>query len=112
LNDDVPHFYTWNTGRGHHDDFPYPLNRWTVSIEMMVLGHHTTRTLERELEEGDPFNSLQYRSAAFIYATTSTIIGLEDRHVVGHRDLSYPRKKDPGPNFNWTKFWGRVNDYR
>lgn len=75
-------------------------NGWTVGIEL--VGEYNV-----------PFTEEQYVSCARLVRYIKSLQqsnfkierNLTESDVVGHEHVAPNRKKDPGPSFDWNKFW-------
>lgn len=61
--------------------------------------------------DGDPYTDEQYQSAAWLSKDLSHRHQFSDLRITGHDHVALPkgRKKDPGPLFDWIRFY---NDLR
>jgi len=65
-----------------------------------------------ELEGADdlPYADAQYdRLAQLIRALIAAYPSLHRRRIVGHCDVAPGRKTDPGPSFDWQRFYGLLD---
>jgi len=62
-----------------------------------------------ELEGADdvPYTEAQYRLLAQIVRALRSAYPVAD--IAGHSDIAPSRKTDPGPSFDWTRFYGLVS---
>lgn len=59
--------------------------------------------IELEGTDHEPFADAQYRALARLVRTLRR--GLPLRHVAAHSDIAPGRKSDPGPGFDWRRFF-------
>jgi len=60
-----------------------------------------------ELEGTDtaPYREVQYEVLGSVVSALQDHYQIPARAVVGHSDIAPGRKTDPGPSFDWEKFW-------
>jgi len=60
-----------------------------------------------ELEGTDtaPYREIQYEVLGSVVSALQDHYQIPARAVVGHSDIAPGRKTDPGPSFDWEKFW-------
>ncbi len=60
-----------------------------------------------ELEGTDtaPYREVQYEVLGSVVSALQDHYQIPARAVVGHSDIAPERKTDPGPSFDWEKFW-------
>lgn len=64
-----------------------------------------------ELEGTDeaPFETIQYQQLADITrCLMQAYPGIQAKSIVGHCDIAPGRKTDPGPHFDWPRYYGAV----
>lgn len=91
------------------------LNDSTVGIEIVNLGYKPSKTKlhpqVKRLKTGDEafiekelfneYTQVQIDKVGFLVSLLVKKYGIDPKMVVGHSDISYSRKKDPGPLFPW-----------
>lgn len=60
-----------------------------------------------ELEGTDtvPYSEIQYEVLGSVVSALQAQYQIPTSAVVGHSDIAPGRKTDPGPSFDWEKFW-------
>lgn len=62
--------------------------------------------IELEGTETIPYTEAQYQQlAAIVRVLLDAYPGLSPERIVGHSDIAPGRKTDPGPSFDWQKFY-------
>ena len=88
------------------------VNDFSIGVYLLVEGIHDWPSFDRALQEPHPYTDKQYRSLGWLFAQTqsTTNIGLAD--VAGHDSVAGDDvrgegkgKIDPGPNFDWARFY-------
>ncbi len=88
------------------------VNDFSIGVELLVAGIHDWNSFVRALQEPHPYTDKQYSSLGWLFAQTqsTTNIGLAD--VAGHDSVAGDAvrgegkgKIDPGPNFDWARFY-------
>ncbi len=64
-----------------------------------------------ELEGSDttPFTDAQYASLNQLTAAIQAAYPIQD--IKGHSDIAPGRKTDPGPGFDWARYWAGVGEH-
>ena len=67
-----------------------------------------------ELEGADDiaYEAAQYVTLAELAAVLQRAYGMAGDAVTGHEDVAPGRKTDPGPAFDWPRFWRELADRR
>lgn len=82
----------WHAGRSELDGVP-EVNDYSIGVEL-------------EGSEEDAFAEPQYRGLArLVRALVSAYPGITPERMVGHSDVAPGRKTDPGPWFDWQRFY-------
>jgi N-acetylmuramoyl-L-alanine amidase len=103
----VPLKYTaWHAGKSKWKKFNL-LNKYSVGIEIQNPGH-TSKYLS--------FNKKQILSLLKLCKFLKKKLKINKKNILGHSDVSYARKKDPGEKFPWELFakknlslWHNIN---
>ena len=103
----VPLKYTaWHAGKSKWKKFNL-LNKYSVGIEIQNPGH-TSKYLA--------FNKKQILSLLKLCKFLKKKLKINKKNILGHSDVSYARKKDPGEKFPWELFakknlslWHNIN---
>lgn len=92
---------------------PFDQCAWHAGVSnFQGRSHCNDFSIGIELEGSDyqPFTKIQYQILASI---TKTLINhyplITPQNIVGHSDIAPGRKTDPGPFFDWQKFYHYVN---
>ena len=103
----VPLKYTaWHAGKSKWKKFNL-LNKYSVGIEIQNPGHTF---------EYPAFNKKQILSLIKLCKFLKKKLKINKKNILGHSDVSYARKKDPGEKFPWELFakknlslWHNIN---
>ena len=103
----VPLKYTaWHAGKSKWKKFNL-LNKYSVGIEIQNPGHSF---------EYPAFNKKQILSLLKLCKFLKKKLKINKKNILGHSDVSYARKKDPGEKFPWELFakknlslWHNIN---
>ncbi len=88
----VPEIYTsWHAGKSKWKKFK-SLNKYSIGIEIQNSGH--ANNLEN-------FTTKQIISLIRICKYLKKKYKIKKENILGHSDISYDRKKDPGEKFPW-----------
>ena len=88
----VPEIYTsWHAGKSKWKKFK-SLNKYSIGIEIQNSGH--ANNLEN-------FTTKQIISLITICKYLKKKYKIKKENILGHSDISYDRKKDPGEKFPW-----------
>ena len=91
----VPLKYTaWHAGKSKWKKFNL-LNKYSVGIEIHNPGHKF---------EYPAFNKKQILSLLKFCKFLKKKLKINKKNILGHSDVSYARKKDPGEKFPWELF--------
>ena len=91
----VPLKYTaWHAGKSKWKKFNL-LNKYSVGIEIQNPGHTF---------EYPAFNKKQILSLIKLCKFLKKKLKINKKNILGHSDVSYARKKDPGEKFPWELF--------
>lgn len=88
----------WHTGESYYQGEDH-LNDRSIGIELV------------NAQTGDdPFTNAQYRSLVRLVSYLVNAYGVPMNRIVGHKDITLKPelKKDPAPNFSWSRFLGGV----
>ena len=104
----VPEKYTaWHAGISNWGKYS-SLNKNSIGIEIHNTGH------ENKYES---FNKKQINSLIKLCLYLKKKYKIKNKNIVGHSDISYSRKKDPGEKFPWNNLaqkklsvWHNLND--
>ena len=103
----VPLKYTaWHVGKSKWKKFNL-LNKYSVGIEIQNPGHAF---------KYPAFNKKQILSLLKLCKFLKKKLNINKKNILGHSDVSYTRKKDPGEKFPWELFakknlslWHNIN---
>ena len=103
----VPLKYTaWHAGKSKWKKFNL-LNKYSVGIEIQIPGHTF---------EYPAFNKKQILTLLKLCKFLKKKLKINKKNILGHSDVSYTRKKDPGEKFPWELFakknlslWHNIN---
>ena len=88
----VPEKYiSWHAGKSAWKNYK-SLNRYSIGIEIQNPGHNN---------KYENFNSKQLDSTIKICKYLKKKYNIKSKNILGHSDISYERKKDPGEKFPW-----------
>lgn len=98
-------------------------NKRSIGAEFLVAGVHHMETHRRaigvdpklspfdanllalEPAPASPFTEEQYQAGGWYWARASMLAPSFGRHIIAHSAASPARKVDPGPLFDWVRFW-------
>ena len=96
----------WHAGKSKWKKFNL-LNKYSVGIEIQNPGHTF---------EYSAFNKKQILSLLKLCKFLKKKLNINKKNILGHSDVSYARKKDPGEKFPWELFakknlslWHNIN---
>ncbi len=83
----------WHAGKSALRGVPTDMNARSIGIEIVNDG------------KGTPFTQAQYAALAKLVAYLKAKYDVDERNIVGHRDIAVPRgrKNDPADNFSWAR---------
>ena len=88
----VPEKYiAWHSGISKWKNYNL-LNKYSIGIEIQNPGHFNKYT---------KFNSKQIRALIRLCSVLRKKYNISKKNILGHSDVSYERKKDPGEKFPW-----------
>ena len=104
----VPEKYTaWHAGISNWGKYS-SLNKNSIGIEIHNTGHDN---------KYESFNKKQINSLIKLCLYLKKKYKIKNKNIVGHSDISYSRKKDPGEKFPWNNLaqkklsvWHNLND--
>ena len=104
----VPEKYTaWHAGISNWGSYS-SLNKNSIGIEIHNTGHDN---------KYENFNKKQITSLIKLCLYLKKKYKIKNKNIVGHSDISYSRKKDPGEKFPWNNLaqkklsvWHNLND--
>ena len=99
-------YIAWHVGRSKWKNFNL-LNKYSVGIEIQNPGHSF---------KYPAFNKKQILSSIKLCKFLKKELNINKKNILGHSDVSYTRKKDPGEKFPWKLFakenlslWHNIN---
>ncbi len=99
-------YIAWHVGRSKWKNFNL-LNKYSVGIEIQNPGHAF---------KYPAFNKKQILSSIKLCKFLKKELNINKKNILGHSDVSYTRKKDPGEKFPWKLFakenlslWHNIN---
>ena len=103
----VPETYiAWHAGRSNWNKNSY-LNKYSIGIEISNKGHQFGY---------EKFSKLQISSAIHLSRYLIKKYKIKKKNVLGHSDIAFDRKKDPGEKFPWeflakkgVGIWHKIN---
>ena len=88
----VPEAYiAWHAGKSNWNKNSY-LNKYSIGIEISNKGHQFGY---------EKFSKLQISSAIHLSRYLIKKYKIKKKNVLGHSDIAFDRKKDPGEKFPW-----------
>ena len=104
----VPDRYVaWHAGKSSWKSFNF-LNNYSIGIEVQNQGHDNNY---------QNFKSAQIRTLIKLCRNLRNKYKIKKTNILGHSDISYDRKKDPGEKFPWKTFaksglsiWHNINE--
>ena len=104
----VPEKYiAWHAGISNWGNYS-SLNKNSIGIEIHNTGHDN---------KYESFNKKQINSLIKLCLYLKKKYKIKNKNIVGHSDISYSRKKDPGEKFPWNNLaqkklsvWHNLND--
>tara|TARA_B100000941_G_scaffold285158_1_gene256824 strand:- start:172 stop:897 length:726 start_codon:yes stop_codon:yes gene_type:complete len=91
----VPDQYVaWHAGKSRWKSFNF-LNNYSIGIEVQNPGHDNNY---------QNFKSSQIRTLTRLCRNLRKKYKIKKINILGHSDISYDRKKDPGEKFPWKTF--------
>lgn len=95
----VPDNYiAWHAGKSYWGGYKF-LNKFSIGIEIQNAGHEN---------QYRSFNKKQIDSIVKLCSFLKKKYKIKKKNIIGHSDISYERKNDPGEKFPW-KFLGEKN---
>ena len=90
----VPDSYiAWHAGKSNWKSFTY-INKYSIGIEIQNSGHG---------KQYSNFTSKQINSLIKLCKNLKKKFNIKNQNILGHSDISYDRKKDPGEKFPWKR---------
>lgn len=95
---------------------PFNLRAWHAG-ESSFCGRNQCNdfSIGIELEgcDDEPYETIQIEKLAQVtHALMQTWPKISTDRIVGHADIAPGRKTDPGPGFNWQKYFDRLSELR
>ncbi len=87
-------YIAWHAGKSKWKKFKL-LNKYSVGIEIQNPGHTS---------KYPAFNKKQILSSLKLCKFLKKKLNINKKNILGHSDVSYARKKDPGEKFPWELF--------
>ena len=87
-------YIAWHAGKSKWKKYNL-LNKYSVGIEIQNPGHTFEYTA---------FNKKQILSLLKLCKFLKKKLNINKKNILGHSDVSYTRKKDPGEKFPWEIF--------
>ena len=88
----VPDKYiAWHAGKSNWGKFK-SINKFSIGIEIQNSGHDNSYK---------KFKPVQIEKILFLIKFLKKKFNIKKKYILGHSDISYDRKKDPGEKFPW-----------
>ncbi len=96
----VPDIYeAWHAGKSQWKKFNL-LNRYSIGIEIQNSGHN---------HNYQNFRPVQVKSLIKLCKNLKKKFKIKSTNILGHSDIAYNRKIDPGEKFPWEKLAKKKN---
>ena len=99
-------FIAWHAGKSYWSGHKF-LNKFSIGIEIQNAGHEN---------QYRSFNKKQIDSIVKLCSYLKKKYKIKKKNIIGHSDISYERKNDPGEKFPWKllsdkklTIWHNVN---